>query len=104
MSFPRSLFADTVGACIGTCATTQKFILIHLFLTPNAILGDAPQRDPRKITFGFGRRICPGMYLAEASIFSCIVSSLAVFSIEKAVDENGVPITPVHENTNGVMR
>jgi len=71
---------------------------------PERFLGDIPQRDPRRITFGFGRRICPGISLAEASIFSCIISSLAVFSIEKAVDENGVPITPVHENTNGVMR
>jgi len=71
---------------------------------PERFLGDIPQRDPRKITFGFGRRICPGISLAEASIFSCIASSLAVFSIEKAVDNYGVPITPVHENTNGVMR
>lgn len=71
---------------------------------PDRHLGNKPQPDPRKILFGFGRRICPGMYLADSSIFSCIVSSLAVFSIEKAIDQNGVPITPVHENTNGVMR
>lgn len=71
---------------------------------PERYLCDQPQRDPRKVGFGFGRRICPGMYLADATIFSCIVSSLAVFSIEKARDENGVPITPVHENSSGVIR
>lgn len=71
---------------------------------PERYLGDKPQRDPRRITFGFGRRLCPGINLAETSIFSSIVSSLAVFSIEKALDENGLPITPVHENTDGVMR
>lgn len=27
---------------------------------PNRFLGDNPQMDPRKVTFGFGRRVCPG--------------------------------------------
>lgn len=61
------------------------------------------QRDPRTICFGFGRRICPGMHLAEASLFSSIAMTLAVFDISKAV-ENGVEITPVHENTAGTIR
>lgn len=60
------------------------------------------QRDPRTICFGFGRRICPGMHLAEASLFSSIAMTLAVFDISKAV-ENGVEITPVHENTAGTI-
>ena len=71
---------------------------------PERHLGDEPQRDPRTLCFGFGRRICPGMYLAEASIFSCIAMSLAVFKIEKVLDENGLPITPVHENMSGAIR
>jgi len=70
---------------------------------PERYLGDSPQRDPRKIVFGYGRRICPGMYLAEAAMFSCIVSSLAVFSIEKALDQNGVPITPIHESIDRII-
>jgi len=65
--------------------------------------GKVVQRDPRKVCFGFGRRVCPGMYLAEASLFSCFAMSLAVFDIEKAT-ENGVPITPAHENTSGIIR
>ncbi|KAF8067055.1 OrdA protein [Lyophyllum atratum] len=60
------------------------------------------QQDPRTICFGYGRRICAGMYLAEASLFSAISMSLAVFDIRKAV-ENGVEITPVHENTSGII-
>ncbi|KAG6846942.1 hypothetical protein H0H93_010982 [Arthromyces matolae] len=60
------------------------------------------QQNPRTVCFGFGRRICPGMHLAETSLFSVIVSSLAVFDIKKAV-ENGVEITPVHENTSGII-
>ena len=61
------------------------------------------QRDPRSICFGYGRRICPGMNLAEASLYSVISTSLAVFEISKVV-ENGIEITPVHENTSGIIR
>ncbi|KAF8154968.1 OrdA protein [Crassisporium funariophilum] len=64
--------------------------------------GREVQRDPRNVCFGYGRRICPGMYLAEASLFSCIAMSLAVFDIEKAIVD-GVPVTPVHENTSGII-
>lgn len=65
--------------------------------------GKPAQKNPRTICFGFGRRVCPGMYLADTSIFSLVVCSLAVFNIEKAV-ENGVEITPIHENTSGTIR
>jgi len=64
--------------------------------------GKDAQRDPRNICFGYGRRICPGMYLGEASLFACIAASLTVFNIEKAV-VNGVPIVPVHESTSGII-
>ncbi|KAG6855686.1 hypothetical protein H0H87_012075 [Tephrocybe sp. NHM501043] len=60
------------------------------------------QKDPRGICFGYGRRICPGMHLAETSLFSVISASLAVFDVKKVV-ENGVEITPVHENTSGII-
>lgn len=65
--------------------------------------GKDAQRDPRKICFGYGRRICPGMYLAEATLFMCIATSLAVFEITPAT-ENGVAIIPTHENTSGTIR
>ncbi|KAF9043239.1 cytochrome P450 [Panaeolus papilionaceus] len=61
------------------------------------------QADPRKVCFGYGRRICPGMYLAEASLFSCIAASLAAFNVTNAFDEQGAPIIPVHEGTSGII-
>lgn len=64
----------------------------------------ARQYDPRNICFGFGRRVCPGMHLAEASLFMIVATSLAVFDISPAVDEKGNPIIPVHENTSGIIR
>ncbi|KAF8067015.1 cytochrome P450 [Lyophyllum atratum] len=60
------------------------------------------QQNPRTVCFGYGRRICPGMHLAEASLFSVVASSFAVLNVDKAV-ENGVEITPVHENTSGII-
>ncbi|KAJ2915834.1 hypothetical protein MD484_g4605, partial [Candolleomyces efflorescens] len=65
--------------------------------------GKEVQRDPRGACFGFGRRVCPGMYLAEASLWSTITMSLAVFNITNAIDENGATIIPVHENTSGTI-
>jgi hypothetical protein len=44
------------------------------------------------------------MYLAEASLWSTITMSLAVFNITNAIDENGATIIPVHENTSGTIR
>ncbi|KAF7376816.1 Cytochrome P450 monooxygenase 67 [Mycena sanguinolenta] len=38
--------------------------------------------DPARATFGFGRRICPGRYFAEDSIWIAISNILHVFSIK----------------------
>ncbi|KAG1745654.1 cytochrome P450 [Suillus lakei] len=54
--------------------------------------GKEPETEPRTMCFGFGRRICPGLHLADASIWISTVMSLAVFDISKVV-ENGVEIT-----------
>ncbi|KIN97354.1 hypothetical protein M404DRAFT_32334 [Pisolithus tinctorius Marx 270] len=39
--------------------------------------------------FGFGRRLCPGRYLAEQSLWAVIVSMLATLQIGKATDASG---------------
>ncbi|THH17674.1 hypothetical protein EW146_g3176 [Bondarzewia mesenterica] len=56
-----------------------------------------------EIAFGFGRRICPGRFMARASVWIAIASVLAVFDISKAVDENGKEIEPVDEYTSGIV-
>ncbi|KAJ3552901.1 hypothetical protein NM688_g3906 [Phlebia brevispora] len=62
--------------------------------------GMTPELDPRTFVFGFGRRVCPGLYLAEASIFISCAMTLAVFDITKAV-VNGKEITPAVECCTG---
>lgn len=43
--------------------------------------------------FGFGRRICPGRFLGEASVFIAIATMLHALTIHKAKDEQGNEIT-----------
>ncbi|KAF5366453.1 hypothetical protein D9758_009803 [Tetrapyrgos nigripes] len=47
--------------------------------------------------FGFGRRVCPGQHVALSSLWICIASVLAVFKLEKAVDEQGNVVEPTGE-------
>jgi cytochrome P450 len=44
--------------------------------------------------FGFGRRFCPGKHIALSSVWITAASLLAGFSIQKALDDDGVPIQP----------
>jgi cytochrome P450 len=64
--------------------------------------GKKPETEPRTICFGFGRRICPGIHLAEASAWLSIAMSLAVFDISKVV-ENGIEITPEVDPSSGTI-
>ncbi len=71
-------------------------------------LGDsAANPDPRKrdqFTFGAGRRICPGIHVAERSLFLGISRMLWAFNIEPAQQENGSPIYPDQERlTQGFL-
>ncbi|KAG0702313.1 cytochrome P450 [Suillus ampliporus] len=64
--------------------------------------GKGPETDPRTICFGFGRRICPGLHLADASVWISTAMSLAVFDISKVI-ENGVEITPELDPSSGTI-
>ncbi|KAK2467136.1 hypothetical protein APHAL10511_000685 [Amanita phalloides] len=67
-----------------------------------AVDGEPVQRDPRTICFGYGRRVCPGMHLADGSLFLTLASSLLFFDITKTV-EDGVEITPIYEQSSGII-
>ncbi|KAI0662177.1 CyP450 monooxygenase [Cubamyces menziesii] len=49
-------------------------------------------RDPATVAFGFGRRICPGRYFADAALFLNIARVLHVFEIGPPRDDAGQPI------------
>jgi cytochrome P450 len=58
--------------------------------------------DPHNVSFGFGRRICPGRVLADSAIYLTVAQSLAVFTVSKAV-ENGKEIEPVVQFSPGII-
>ncbi|KAJ7286948.1 cytochrome P450 [Mycena rebaudengoi] len=60
------------------------------------------EQDPFKTCFGYGRRICPGKVLADASIFMACSMILAVFNISKTV-ENGASVEPRIGQTAGTV-
>jgi cytochrome P450 len=53
---------------------------------------DASKRD--QFTFGAGRRICPGIHVAERSLFLAISRILWAFDIKPKKDAQGNPIMP----------
>ncbi|OCT47140.1 O-methylsterigmatocystin oxidoreductase [Cladophialophora carrionii] len=61
---------------------------------PSRFLGDCAELDPHNISFGFGRRICPGKLFADSTLFSTIASFLAVFDVRKCRDVSGKEIDP----------
>jgi len=44
-------------------------------------------KDPRNITFGFGRRRCPGAILANATAFLMLARIIAAFTLESVEDD-----------------
>ncbi|OCH90230.1 cytochrome P450 [Obba rivulosa] len=60
--------------------------------------------DPATAAFGFGRRMCPGRRFAQDQLWITIVSVLASSIITKALDENGIAITPDGEDLPGLIR
>ncbi|KAG6908817.1 hypothetical protein DXG01_003170 [Tephrocybe rancida] len=58
---------------------------------------DPDAKDPSHAAFGFGRRICPGRYMAFSAIWIAVASIAATYDITKARDANGDVIEPSHE-------
>jgi cytochrome P450 len=65
--------------------------------------GKPAEQDPRACCFGFGRRVCPGMNLAEASVWLETALALATLNITKARDAAGVEITPSGRYLDGTI-
>ncbi|KDR72308.1 hypothetical protein GALMADRAFT_102042 [Galerina marginata CBS 339.88] len=70
----------------------------HTF-TPSRYLHGEPHPVGQ---FGFGRRLCPGRHLADASVWIAIASILAAFDISPAKAADGTPILPKEEFLSGI--
>ncbi|GKU12184.1 cytochrome p450 oxidoreductase [Fusarium langsethiae] len=70
---------------------------------PDRYLEPRNEPHPNFASFGFGRRVCPGRFLADESLFISISRLLAVFEIKKAVDGRGNEIEPQISVTPGII-
>lgn len=73
----------------------ERFLEHHLSASAYANSSDVEARD--HFAYGNGRRICPGIHLAERSIFNLVSHLLQTFKILPALDANGKEI-PVDIN------
>ncbi|KAK3335186.1 cytochrome P450 [Cercophora scortea] len=73
----------------------DRYMDDHQSLADAAANPDGTKRD--QFTFGAGRRICPGIHVAERSLFLGISRILWGFNIEPARDAQGNPIIPDQE-------
>ncbi|GJE99707.1 cytochrome P450 [Phanerochaete sordida] len=53
--------------------------------------------DPTRIAFGFGRRECPGRFMAYQAFWLAVANILASFNVECKKDDLGRPIVPSGE-------
>lgn len=61
-----------------------------------------PELDPTALVFGFGRRICPGIHIAQVSLFTYVACILSVFNVRFPKKPGGVVSMP--EMISGVIR
>ncbi|KAF5372573.1 hypothetical protein D9758_005191 [Tetrapyrgos nigripes] len=59
--------------------------------------GDQAEEDMSEFVFGFGRRSCPGIHFAKASLFIVISHLLSVFDILPTLDGKGKPVLPEND-------
>lgn len=78
----------------------DRFVDYALTAAEYAALPDVHERD--HFGFGGGRRICPGLHVAEKSLFINIARTLWGFDIKHAKDADG-NIIPVDCTTKGLM-
>ncbi|KAJ5134839.1 NmrA-like [Penicillium atrosanguineum] len=70
---------------------------------PERFLSSPSALEPGDVTFGFGRRVCPGRLVAETSVFLMIAHTLAVFDIRKPIRQDGKEVEPMVHFTPGIL-
>ncbi|KAJ3565313.1 hypothetical protein NP233_g7709 [Leucocoprinus birnbaumii] len=64
------------------------------YLSPN---------EPLSTAFGYGRRICPGRFMAEAQVWISVACILAAFDVAPGKDEHGNPVKVEAKFSSGMI-
>ncbi|KAF8554028.1 hypothetical protein OG21DRAFT_1509449 [Imleria badia] len=78
---------------------TEQFIPERFLGAEGMLIDDTPD-----FAFGFGRRVCPGRYTAEASMWSAFATMLATLDFNLAKDAGGKDIEFEVKYMNGMAR
>ncbi|EUC31172.1 hypothetical protein COCCADRAFT_101997 [Bipolaris zeicola 26-R-13] len=70
---------------------------------PERFLAPRNEPDPTDANFGFGRRVCPGRFVADQTVFITVARLLAAFDMTNAIDEKGNKIVPQRIGTPGLI-
>jgi cytochrome P450 len=54
----------------------------------------AAAADPVRLAFGFGRRVCPGLALADNALFVSVAGVLALLRVHKRLGADGAELEP----------
>ncbi|TFK25336.1 cytochrome P450 [Coprinopsis marcescibilis] len=74
------------------------------FIGSDGKLDYSKARDPFHACWGFGRRVCPGRFMAFSAVWIAVASIIFVFDIEKFKDEKtGEVIEPLDEQDNALV-
>ncbi|KAK2460238.1 hypothetical protein APHAL10511_007627 [Amanita phalloides] len=68
------------------------------FLNPDGTLNE----DRTDVAYGYGRRICPGRFMANDVLWMMMATVLSTYNISKAKDENGIEIDINPEFSSGL--
>ncbi|KAF8607170.1 cytochrome P450 [Ceratobasidium sp. AG-I] len=70
---------------------------------PNRFAGLAAEPNPEDVIFGFGRRRCPGIAVAQSSTWLSIALTLAAYNVTPATGSDGKPIIPSIKYSNSTI-
>jgi cytochrome P450 len=59
--------------------------------------------DPRKFAFGFGRRVCPGIHIAEQSLFAILTTVMQTLDVVRVKDHDGREVIPDARVNSGLL-
>lgn len=75
-----------------------------MIFNPDRFLANDPAVvDPVYVAFGYGRRICPGRFMAEGQLWISIACILSAFVISPGKDENGQVVTTEAKFASGLI-
>jgi hypothetical protein len=91
----RSMFHDPVFYPNPTEFKPERYLKEDGTLNPDP-------KDPCTFAFGFGRRICPGRFLSDSSLYRVITSILSVCDVFPISAGPAIDVCPKHRERLGV--